>query len=84
MAETKPIAITAPWRQASALLASGKEMGVPLAVLGIVIALITPVPGFLLDGLIVIDIMTSVIVLMVAVHIRKPVDFSIFPPRFSC
>ena len=51
----------------------------PLAVLGIVIALITPMPGFLLDGLIVIDIMTSVIVMMVAMHIRKPVEFSIFP-----
>src|SRR5208283_3373265 len=36
-------------------------------------------PGFLLDGLIVIDIMTSVIVLMVAVHIKKAVEFSIFP-----
>jgi flagellar biosynthesis protein FlhA len=54
-------------------------MGVPLAVLGIVIALITPMPGFLLDGLIVIDIMTSVIVMMVAVHIKKPVEFSVFP-----
>jgi len=32
-----------------------------------------------LDGLIVIDIMTSVIVLMVAVHIKKAVEFSIFP-----
>jgi len=79
MAETKPIAIAAPWGKASALLTSGKEMAVPLAVLGIVMALITPMPSFLLDGLIVIDIMTSVIVLMVAVHIKKPVEFSIFP-----
>ncbi len=33
----------------------------------------------MLDGPIVIDIMTSVIVLMVAVHIKKAVEFSIFP-----
>src|SRR5580698_6218224 len=79
MAETKPIAIASPWNQASSFLAGGKELGVPLAVLGIVIALITPLPGFVLDGLIVIDIMTSVIVLMVAVHIKKAVEFSIFP-----
>lgn len=50
-----------------------------MAVLGIVIALITPVPPYLLDLLIVIDIMTSVIVLMVAMYITKPVEFSVFP-----
>jgi flagellar biosynthesis protein FlhA len=60
-------------------LTNWKELGVPLAVLGIVIALITPLPGFLLDILIVTDIMTSVIVMMVAMYIRKPVDFSVFP-----
>jgi flagellar biosynthesis protein FlhA len=48
-------------------------------VLGIVIALITPLPGFILDMLIVTDIMTSVIVMMVAMYIRKPVEFSVFP-----
>ena len=50
-----------------------------MAVLGIVVALITPVPPYLLDLLIVIDIMTSVIVLMVAMYITKPVEFSVFP-----
>jgi len=59
--------------------ANWKELGVPVAVLGIVIALITPVPGFVLDILIVTDIMMSVIVMMVAMYIRKPVEFSIFP-----
>ena len=41
-------------------LANWKELGVPIAVLGIVIALITPLPGFMLDVLIVTDIMMSV------------------------
>src|SRR5580704_17630303 len=36
-------------------------------------------PGLLLDFLIVIDFMLSVIVLMVSVYIRRPVDFSVFP-----
>jgi flagellar biosynthesis protein FlhA len=56
-----------------------KDLGAPVAVLGIVIALITPLPGFVLDVLIVTDIMTSVIVMMVAMHIRKPVEFNVFP-----
>ncbi|MDQ6677065.1 MAG: flagellar biosynthesis protein FlhA [Acidobacteriota bacterium] len=55
------------------------ELGVPLAVLAIVVALITPLPGFLLDLLIVTDIMMSVIVMMVAMYIARPVDFSVFP-----
>ncbi len=55
------------------------EMGVPLAVVAIVIALIMPMPGVLLDFLIVVDIMLSVIVMMVAVYIRRAVEFSVFP-----
>src|SRR3954454_18818244 len=55
------------------------QLAVPVAVLAIVVALITPLPSFVLDMLIVIDIMMSVIVLMVAMHILKPVDFSVFP-----
>jgi len=55
------------------------ELGVPIAVVAIVIALIMPMPGMLLDFLIVVDIMLSVIVMMVAVYIRRPVDFSVFP-----
>src|SRR3954453_4861898 len=55
------------------------QLGVPIAVLAIVVALITPLPSFILDILIVIDIMMSVIVQMVAMHILKPVDFSVFP-----
>src|SRR5579863_10078623 len=55
------------------------EFGVPVAVVAIVIALITPMPSVLLDFMIVIDILLSVIVMMVAVYIRRPVDFSVFP-----
>src|SRR5579875_214549 len=55
------------------------EIGIPIAVLAIVIALITPMPPFLLDILIVLDIAMSVVVLMVTMYIIKPVDFSVFP-----
>jgi flagellar biosynthesis protein FlhA len=55
------------------------ELAVPLAVLAIVIALITPLPSILLDVLIVTDIMMSVIVMMVSLHITRPVEFSVFP-----
>src|SRR6476646_10833095 len=56
-----------------------RELAVPLAVLGIVIALITPLPGIVLDLLIVTDILMSVTVLMVSLYLVRPVDFSVFP-----
>ena len=55
------------------------QIGVPIAVLAIVVALITPMPPMLLDLLIVVDIAMSVVVLMVTMYILKPVDFSVFP-----
>jgi flagellar biosynthesis protein FlhA len=55
------------------------EMVVPAAVLAIIIALITPLPGFVLDFLIVIDMLLSITVLMVALYIVKPVEFTAFP-----
>ena len=51
----------------------------PIAVLGIVMAMITPLPPFLMDVLISANITLSVIVLLVALYITKPVDFSVFP-----
>lgn len=60
-------------------LATLGELAVPLAVLAIVIALITPLPPFLLDLLIATDILMSVTVMMVSLYITKPVEFTSFP-----
>ncbi|MCC7498472.1 MAG: hypothetical protein IT160_12895, partial [Bryobacterales bacterium] len=70
MAAAKAIPISAAGKSAAGNAAPGvsawAELGIPIAVLAIVIALIVPMPAALLDFLLVIDIMTSVIVLMVA------------------
>jgi flagellar biosynthesis protein FlhA len=55
------------------------EMAVPIGVLSIVLAMITPLPPIALDLLIVADIMLSVVVLMVSVYLVRPVDFTVFP-----
>jgi flagellar biosynthesis protein FlhA len=55
------------------------ELVIPLAVLAIIVALITPMPALLLDFLLAVDIMLSVVVLMVSVYITKPVEFTVFP-----
>src|SRR6202795_4643827 len=76
-------AMTATPAQSPALaalrLSSVSELGVPIVVLLIVIALITPLPSFILDFLIVLDLMMSVVVMMVAMYIGRPVEFSVFP-----
>lgn len=55
------------------------ELGVPLAVLAIVLAMVAPLPAFLLDVLIATNITLSVVVLLVAMYILRPVEFSVFP-----
>jgi flagellar biosynthesis protein FlhA len=59
--------------------ANWREFAIPIAVLGIVFAMITPLPSFLLDILISANITFSVIVLLVSLYITKPVEFSVFP-----
>ena len=55
------------------------EMVVPMSVLGIVLAMIMPLPTILLDILISANITMSVIVLLVSMYIVRPVEFSVFP-----
>src|SRR3984885_2857084 len=59
--------------------ANWTQFAVPIAVLGIILAMIAPLPSFLLDILISANITLSVVVLLVSLYITKPVDFSVFP-----
>ncbi len=58
---------------------SWREAAIPLAVLGIVLAMIVPLPALVVDLLISANISISVVVLMVAMYVRRPSDFSLFP-----
>ncbi|HEX4210771.1 MAG TPA: FHIPEP family type III secretion protein, partial [Candidatus Binataceae bacterium] len=80
MAAPQALVISPPKTAWNTSLVSGiKDMAVPIAILAIIVALITPMPAFLLDFLLATDIMLSVVVLMVSVYITKPVEFSVFP-----
>jgi flagellar biosynthesis protein FlhA len=79
MAEATAVAKTG-WKPLEFFSGGGAaELAVPIAVLAIVMALIAPMPPFLLDLLLVVDIMMSVIVMMVAMYIQRPSDFNVFP-----
>ncbi|MBI5283301.1 MAG: flagellar biosynthesis protein FlhA [Candidatus Solibacter usitatus] len=55
------------------------EVAVPVAVLGILLAMVTPLPPLALDLLISANITLSTLVLLVSMYIRRPADFSVFP-----
>lgn len=54
-------------------------IGVPAAVVTIVVMLVLPLPTFLLDLLIVVNITTAVLVLLTSLRVANPLDFSAFP-----
>ncbi len=51
----------------------------PLGILAIVAMMVLPLPPFLLDLFFVSNILVSLLVLMVAMHTNRPLDFSSFP-----
>ena len=55
------------------------EVAMALGVLLIVVLLIVPIPTMVLDLLLAISIMSSVLILMTALLIKKPLDFAVFP-----
>lgn len=50
-----------------------------LAVVGIVLLLIIPLPTFLLDLLFIANISLSLIILLMTMYVKGPLEFSIFP-----
>ena len=56
-----------------------KPLGIPALVLLIIAMLILPLPTFLLDILFTLNIMIGLIVIMIAIHTERPLDFSSFP-----
>ena len=56
-----------------------KPLGIPALVLLIIAMLILPLPTWLLDILFTFNIMIALIVIMIAIHTSKPLDFSSFP-----
>ena len=58
---------------------SHSEVVLAIAVLGVVAILVMPLPAFALDGLLAISIGISLLVLLVALSVARPLDFSVFP-----
>ncbi|MFI2856998.1 flagellar biosynthesis protein FlhA [Paenibacillus sp. JSM ZJ436] len=56
-----------------------KDLSVLVGVIGIVLMMILPIPDWLLDVLLVINISLALIILLVAMNTKEALEFSIFP-----
>jgi flagellar biosynthesis protein FlhA len=55
------------------------QLAVPVGVVGIIVMLVVPLPAMVLDLLIALNITGALLVLMVAMFVRRPLDFAAFP-----
>src|SRR5271166_489852 len=55
------------------------EWIMPIAAVGLIFVMLVPLPRILLDLLLAMSMTVSVLVLLSAVHILRPVQFSVFP-----
>lgn len=60
-------------------LADPRSVLLPVAILMLVLLMVVPLPASVLDLFFILNIGISLIVLMVAINTRKPLDFSVFP-----
>ena len=55
------------------------KVAVPVGVVGIVLLLVVPVPAALLDVLFATSILLSLVILLITMFAKRPLDFSVFP-----
>ncbi|HYO84963.1 MAG TPA: flagellar biosynthesis protein FlhA [Dermatophilaceae bacterium] len=55
------------------------QLGVPAAIIGIVVMMVIPVPPLLLDLLLAFNIALSVLIMLVSLNVTRPLDFAVFP-----
>src|SRR6476661_7471964 len=55
------------------------QIGIPAAIVGIVVMMVVPLPSVLLDLLLAVNLTGSVLILLVALRVQKPLDFAVFP-----
>src|SRR6195952_5127084 len=54
-------------------------LAVPIGLVGVIMLLVVPIPAWLLDLLITVNILFALIILLTTLFARRPLDFSVFP-----
>jgi len=58
---------------------AASEWVMPIAAVGLIFVMLVPLPSFLLDLLLAVSMTISVLVLLSAIQILRPSQFSVFP-----
>jgi flagellar biosynthesis protein FlhA len=77
-----PLTLTGPNRPDAKMVwgwVARGEVAMAIGIVGIIVLLIVPAPAILLDMLLATSITVAVLILMTAVLIQKPLEFSAFP-----
>jgi len=61
------------------LSAAPAALALPVGILALITLMVLPIPSIMLDAFFVLNIALSVAILMVALNVTKPLDFSAFP-----
>lgn len=61
------------------LLGKSKDLGVVVFIIAIIFLIVFPLPAGMLDLLLTISIALSMLIIVIALYINKPMDFSTFP-----
>src|SRR3569832_108341 len=62
-----------------AILRTHTDWIIPTAAVLLVFVMLVPLPAFVLDLLLTLNITAAVLVLLTAIQVLRPVDFSVFP-----
>ncbi|MDP9821692.1 flagellar biosynthesis protein FlhA [Nocardioides massiliensis] len=61
-----------PWKRLS-------QLAIPVGIVGVVVMLVVPMPAAMLDVLLALNITVSLLILMAAMFVHRPLDFAAFP-----
>ena len=61
------------------VLSQNADLFLAFGVVGILVVMVIPMPTILLDLMLSLNITMAVIILLVAIYTKKPLDFSVFP-----
>ena len=60
-------------------LVGGYHLTIPIGVMGLLLVMVLPMPTWIIDFMISLNITLSIIIVLVSMYILQPVNFSVFP-----
>src|ERR1051325_1155432 len=60
-------------------LQANRGMIFPLGFISLLVVILVPLPTFILDFLLIVNVTLSVIVLVTTIYVKSPLEFAVFP-----